>query len=381
MSGPALSRRRRLLFAAIVAAGVLVCIEGILQLAYRAQAGAFLFERTIAPIFEARPAYCYGVKPDLAHEHRTSEFRLHVYTNAEGLRTDVERRSFAFDKTPGVTRILFLGPSFTFGWGSEYEDSFVARAGAMLRERGLAVEVINAGVPSHLSEYQLCWLRSEGWRYHPDLVVYADYGRVGGISGECPERLDCPVIENGVLHSVPPTLKLRAIARLKNLGIVWYGFQLQRLLMRPPPPNPDAVGKELRGSDVLAAEQGDPEVLAARYRRFEESVHSMVDAEIPVVFVRIPLSFEVHPADLPRWRHLGVTDPFAPRAEAAGRIAALRERGIAIVDATQRLDERARTERTYYWLDVHLTPAGNAAVAEALVPSLESKVRDAASPQ
>lgn len=371
MTAPEPSRGRKLLFAAILAALVLLCIEGILQIGYRLQAGAFLFERNLVRMFEPDASCCYWNQPNLALEHRTSEFAIHIYTDDEGLRTDASRRGVSPGKDPAVTRILFLGPSFTFGWGSEYEDGFVARTGAMLRARGYAVEVLNAGVPGHLSEYQLCWLRERGDRLRPDIVVFADYGRVGGISGVCPETLECPVVEDGYLYTVPPTLALRAIAVLKNSGIVWYGFQLQRLLASGPPPNPDAVGKELRGADVEAAEEDDPDRIAERYQRFVASVRDSVGREIPVVFVRIPYSFEVHPEDTPRWRHLGVEDPYAPRAEATRRIGALRARGIPIVDAGPDLLAHASDGRMYYWLDIHLTPAGNAAVADALLGLLE----------
>ena len=378
MTEPELSRARRLLFAAILAVGVIVCIEAILQIAYRLQAGAFLFERNLVRIYEPKPAYCYWNQPGLALEHRTSEFVIHIYTDDEGLRTDALRRNVSPEKDPGTTRILFLGPSFAFGWGSEYEDTFVARIGAILRERGHPVEVINAGVPGHLSEYQLCWLRERGYRLRPDVVVFADYGRVGGISGVCPERLECPVVKDGMLYSVPPTFALRTIAVVKNLGIVWYGFQFQRLFATGPAPNPDAVGKELRPGDVRAAEEEDPERIAERYRLFVASVRESVGREVPVLFVRIPYSYEVHPEDTPRWRHLGVEDPFAPREEATRRIAELRARGIAIVDAGPDLLDDAAMGRMYYWLDIHLTPAGNAAVAEAALPLLEPVLPGAA---
>src|SRR5262249_19367603 len=200
-----------LLVTAIVAVGVGVCIEGILQAAYRLQSGAWLFQRTLVPIFRPDPLRCYALQPGLALEHRTSEFAIHIYTNAQGFRTDAARRETPLAKPPGTTRILFLGPSFTFGWGSEIEATFVARIGDALRASGHAVEVINAGVPAQGSDQQLCWFAAEGHRYEPDLVVQVDYGGVGGIFPECPQHLDCPVIEDGYLYSVAPTLALRTI--------------------------------------------------------------------------------------------------------------------------------------------------------------------------
>ena len=45
-----------------------------------------------------------------------------------------------------------------------------------------------------------------------------------------------------------------------------------------------------------------------------------------------------------------------------------------MVDASRALIEHADEERLYYWLDIHLTPAGNRVVAEALFPVLQERI-------
>ena len=374
MSAPRLGLRKRLLFTAIVAAGVGLAIEGMLQAAYWAQSGDLLFRRTLPKIYQPDPVRCFALQPNLALEHRTNEFAIHIYTNGQGFRTDAARRDTPLAKPADTTRILFLGPSFTFGWGSEIEDTFVARIGEALRASGRRVEVINAGIPSQGSDQQLCWLRAEGHRYEPDLVVQVDYGQVGSIVPECPAKLECPVIDGGFLYSVPPTLALRTIATLKNSAIVFYAYQIQRLFSREPRADPNAVGKELRHAEVQAGAEGDPELLAERFRRFTAFVREAVGRDVPVLFVHIPLSYVVHPADLPRWKYLGATDAVSPREEAARRVEALVARGIPIVDTTPALRAAGGSERMYYWLDIHLTPAGNAAVTEALLPLVEAQI-------
>jgi len=368
------SRTRRLILWMMLALFVVLSVEALLQLAYFAQAGSFLFQRALAPLYEADPVRCFRLKPDLVLAHRTNEFSTDIYTNSQGFRTDAARRAVSLEKEPGVTRILVLGPSFAFGWGVDHEQTFATLVGEELRRRGHRVEVINAGVPSQGSAEQLCWLRAEGWRYRSDIILQVDYSRVGGISEGCPESLTCPVVEDGYLYKEPPTLALHAVAWLKNLGIVFYAFQAQQLFSSKAPPVAHGVGKELRPEDVERAEEDDPEILAARFRRFTAFVHGALGRDLPVLFVHIPLAFVVHPGDLPRWRHFGVSDATGPRLEAERRIAGLAERGIPIVDATPALDARAARERTYYWLDIHLTPAGNEAVAEALLPLLEASL-------
>ncbi len=370
--GLPLGRRKRLLFVGVTAAALLVGLEAILQLAYRARVGTFLFQRNMLPMLEPSPTSCWWNKPNLELDHRTSEFAVHVYTNAQGFRSDAARHSTPYEKAPGVLRILFLGPSLTFAWGVEYEEAYPTRIGEALRQRGHAVEVINAGVPGHPTGHQLCWLRAEGFRYQPDAIVAVNYGAVGGISTECPVQLDCPVIRDGLLYTRPPTLFLRAVAFARNLGLVFYGYPLYARLLPAPAAPVRGTGEELYGPEARGDPEADPDRLAERYRRYVEAVRGAVGRELPVLLVHIPHAYVVHSEDLGRWRHLGVRDAAAPRLEAAERVAWLQERGVPIVDATPRLAEGAAAERMYYWLDIHLTAAGNTAVAEVLLPLVES---------
>ena len=118
-----LSRRRRILFSVILAGFVLLVIEIACQVFYRFNAGDFLFRRTGLPIFEADPTRCYRLRSNLEYRHRTNEFDVVVYTNDQGMRTDAKRLDVPLEKAPGVYRVLFLGPSFTFGWGNAFEDT------------------------------------------------------------------------------------------------------------------------------------------------------------------------------------------------------------------------------------------------------------------
>jgi lysophospholipase L1-like esterase len=67
-----------------------------------------------------------------------------VTTGPERLRNG----PFTLQPQPGVFRILALGDSTTFGWGVAQEQAWPAQLEAVLRARGVAVEVINAGVPA-----------------------------------------------------------------------------------------------------------------------------------------------------------------------------------------------------------------------------------------
>jgi len=366
--------RRKLLFSAILVGVALFSVEIPLQLYYRLTAGDWLFRRTLPAIYAADPTRCYRVKPDLDYVHHTNEFAIHLYTNAQSFRTDARRAPVAFEKPADVYRVLFLGPSFTFGWGSEFEETYAARIASALQVPGKRVELLNLGTPAQPIEPQLCWLEKEGYRYRPDLVVETSYGdHVASMPGACPESLSCPFVEDSLVYFAHPAPRQRAIAVLKNLGTVFYGYYVYNLFAGEGPKPGVGTGKELYGAERAAADD-DLEALVRGYRSFVDFVHDRVGAETQVAFVHIPLSFLVHPSDRARWKHIIDVEPEVARASTRAGIAALQASGIRVIDTLDRLIERGERERQFFWLDIHLTPAGNATVSEEVLPVLQSLV-------
>jgi hypothetical protein len=273
-----------------------------------------------------------------------------------------------------VYRVLFLGPSFTFGWGSDHEESYAARIASGLRVPGKRVELINVGTPAQMPEQQLCWFEHEGYRYQPDLVVQTSYGpRIGPMASACPERLECPIVEDSLLYYAPPTAARRIIARIKNLGSVFYGFYLYNMLVSQEQDPRVGMGKELYGS-AGAAQEDDLPGLVASYLGFAGFVHRVAGEGTRVAILHLPLSFQVHPGDRARWRHVTRVDPDEELARTRTGIAALRATGLVVIDPIDPLIEAASRERQYFWLDIHLTPAGNQTVANVALPALQRLV-------
>jgi len=111
--------------------------------------------------------------PEIVYEHVPS-YRgfmgdVEVRTNAGKLRD----RAFTREKPEGVFRILCLGDSVTFGWGVPEEETYAKRLEARWN-RGRdapSVEVINTGVGGYNTTQEAAFLRTEGIRYHPDLIL------------------------------------------------------------------------------------------------------------------------------------------------------------------------------------------------------------------
>ncbi len=102
-------------------------------------------------------------RPEKEH-HRYEE-------NSHGLR-DHER---GYEKEEGVFRIVATGDSFTFGTGvPSMEDIFLKRLERALNAegiRGYRFEVINGAQPGYNTPHEYEWLKKEGIKYSPDLIM------------------------------------------------------------------------------------------------------------------------------------------------------------------------------------------------------------------
>lgn len=87
-----------------------------------------------------------------------------VSTNANGLRGS---RDFGYEKPEGSTRLVVLGDSFTFGEEVGDHETF----SHYLQERLPNSEVLNLGVHGYGHDQMLIYLKEEGIKYHPDVVL------------------------------------------------------------------------------------------------------------------------------------------------------------------------------------------------------------------
>lgn len=109
--------------------------------------------------------------PDMGHRHvpnRSARLMgVDVAINAHGLRgTDT-----GHERTSGVSRVLMLGDSLTFGWGVKFEETTAERIRRLFNEAGRKAEVINAGVGNYNTAMEVGYFFKEGRKYQPDVVV------------------------------------------------------------------------------------------------------------------------------------------------------------------------------------------------------------------
>lgn len=96
-------------------------------------------------------------------------FGVETRINSLGLR----EREFPMRKPEGELRVLFVGDSVTVGLGLNTEDSFSRKAEPILSKLadGVKVRTINAGCSGYATWQETDYVRNEGLKLSPDLVV------------------------------------------------------------------------------------------------------------------------------------------------------------------------------------------------------------------
>jgi lysophospholipase L1-like esterase len=131
-----------------------------------------------------------GIIPDVSSlRNQSLEYRPSAFTqsrlvpktlHAPGLPSiSINSRGYrgpeiAIPKLAGTLRICFVGGSQVFDYFWSGGENWPARAGEILSQEGLPVEVINAGVPGHFSSDSLGKMLSDLWYLEPDIIVASD---------------------------------------------------------------------------------------------------------------------------------------------------------------------------------------------------------------
>lgn len=351
--------------AAIISATTLVLLEISLQLYYKISSGNFLFERVALPIYEADETRGFKVQGNLAYRHRTNEFDVVYYTNAAGFRTDERRQPIPIRKEPGRFRVMFLGPSFAFGWANDWRDTYAYLVGEGLDARLGDAEVVNAGVPSQSINAQLCWYEQMGQHYRPDLIVVTLYAEaISALGAECQLPANGFRVDDGYLVQADAGWFSAIKSYAKNFGVVFYGWFVFQTLAADAENPPRQASARTGTADPAAS-------TVSRLRRLRDFLVRTGRHEPTVLLVYVPPSFVVQPADRVRYFHQWTPEPATVVKEVEEIASRLNQEEVIFVNPIEALREADAGGRTYYFLDVHLTPLGNRAVADSILRVLD----------
>lgn len=347
--------------------------------------------RLLSPRLFSMDSESHRFDPELAWVQR--EGRTMTRRNEAGEVVHVEGDPLGIRRPPrpyaeaGVRTVLLAGDSFTAGTQVRWEDTWAARLAAALAESDRGVQVVNAGVDGYdlTQTYRLA--RRLAGRFSPAHLVLAVY-------------LGNDVRDYEAASAArPPWRRSTVRDRLAERS---YLFHLARAAFRRPPAHlpPDeeeseaAAGwspRSVPGFDAL-----EPRRQGNLRRQFAAREMLPVLRDGPEAQRRLSATTRVLAAfaDLSRERCAGLTVLLVPtkqqavpaqRAEMAAlhgleegavlrpqrALAAWAEaRGLSVVDATSTLAAEPDPAALYWKVNMHMSPAGHAALARAVLPAV-----------
>lgn len=289
-------------------------------------------------------------RPGAVAIHRTPEFTARYEIGSDGRRVTGTPAA-----DTAAVRVLVLGDSFTFGAGNESDRVWTAVMENSLRERGLNVEVWNAGVEGYDTRSELLLLQRLAPVVRPHVVV------VGFLAND--------VYTNTPADAPAPSSAREHRGRRLELHTVELG---KRLLMK----NDRAYARLFLLTSRKEYYAASPSPLVSRQIGVTGDLLGALRGYceqhgIAFAVVSMPQQFAV--LSLGRGLSFPGIDPTVIDANLA-RIAA--ETGFPWIDVLPVLaaDYREHGEDLYYRLDGHFTARGNRLVGEAAAAALAELV-------
>jgi len=346
----------------------IVLVLGGAEIAARALAGSVQADEQL-PMCRPDAATVWRYRPDVALTYHAPEFDMAIRTNGEGLRS----APFSNGASDGASNsggpvVLFVGDSFTFGWGVDQQRRFSEVVGRTLGD----VRIVNAGHWMYAFDQQLVLLKELVARHRPAVVVQGFYWLHVRTLYNHREVRD----RDGALVAVEaPSL------RVDDTGVLRFhsdwvddpplGSQLAALLAR------SLLNRDLRRQAATWVEYMRPGSIADAelWRRTDaligETVAYLRGAGVAYVPFLIPTSVEVGGTT---WSHVGWNGKAAPAGVDPGlptkRLASLfAKRGTSPIDLipTLRADGGAAL---YFPADGHWNERGHAAAGAALATAV-----------
>ena len=206
-----LTRKRRLLYAAIIYSGFLLLLAAVeigtrLTLPHISSLDLFVVtmqqkaqvaNEKQSGIFEGDPLLLWRLKPNL--DRAVWDFTV-VSTNARHMRSEHVGETVG-TKQPNTIRIVCLGDSVTFGFRvpvvwpekpTEYDPAWLPFPMLLEKELRAAnpdrkIEVVTMAVPGYTSHQGLAWLRRDIDDLQPDLLI-ASFGWNDASFSDVPDR-------------------------------------------------------------------------------------------------------------------------------------------------------------------------------------------------
>lgn len=357
-------------FVAAFNIAAIAAILGVAELGVRWTAGpSATYQDDRLPMCRPDALTIWRYKPEVRLAYRTPEFVMDIRTNDTGLREGPIAAA-----TDDVITVLFIGDSFTFGWGVAEEQRYSEVLERLMAQGrpGTRLRIVNAGHWMYTFDQQLVLMKEMIQRYKPAVVVQGFYWmhvrtmfnhrlvRAADGSLQAVEDPKIAVDDRGVLKFRSDWLERPPL-----------GSQLVALVARAIL-NWDLMEKAAHTVDYMRPGNTQGEALWKLTDEIvAETIRTLHASGIAYVPFLVPTSVEVSSGN---WAHLNWTGASPPTGVDVNLPAArfgtiFAKNGASIVPLAAAMRERTATA-LYFPRDGHWTAEGHAVAAEILAPHL-----------
>ncbi len=321
-------------------------------------------------LFEPDPSLGYRLVAGFLGTYWKGGQRFEVRTNADGFR---DARDFSStDSSPatspdssldeGVRRILAVGDSFAFGMPVEADEAFLSVFERELDRVGggsSSWQVFNLGVPSYSTRQESILLERWAPRLDPVLALV-----VFCLDNDLSDNVHPPHAPANRAHGGIQVTRAAAAAVERPMGEFFFAMrvQLARFVLY------DALSVGVRSIwqrwwDVeMPSGHVDPIEWEATREAFEEILSFSRGMDLELRVVLIPEKDRVLDASLPDEKRIRITSY-------------LRQRGIAVLDPTDRLRSDPEPARLFERHGSHFTVVGNELVGRFLAGAFSERAK------
>jgi hypothetical protein len=349
--------------------------------------------RTLGPVLpgnylgylylEPHPTYGYFHVPGSSGWLKTSEYMSHVIIGSHGLR----ERELTLEKPPGVRRVLIVGDSFIEGAQVSDAELLTRQLERRLSEHtGVRHEVINAGVAAWGTDQEYLFLKTEGVRYRPDLVIGAFYtgndvtnnsARIKRPDGP-PRKPYFELSRDGQLRPrsfVPGAPRVEGTTDGLRRVSMTFGFLSAPLLADSLGEDQASTERQLVLHELPVYAQNTNSTWSDAWQVTEALLLAMRDeserAGAAFMLVNLPTKWELYSEDWARLRERHrLSDSGWDLDGPSRRLAAFADQqGLWHLDLRPAF-RAAPGPRLYFNNDIHWTPEGHATAARAIAENL-----------
>ena len=360
----------------------LLLLEAGLQLTYFLfSKGSFLANRaTGQPLYMHNYEWgTYGLRPDYYAKHKTDEFENDIYIDKRGMRVKDFSGKFInqnnFKSSSSITG-LAIGPSYGFGWGSNYEQSYnYLIAEYLSNQLKTPLKLLNTSVPSQPIGQQMCRLIKEISKdpIPPKFVSVTVFPGLEYLEDSCVESFP-EEVWNNYLVGKNDTKFIKFKKLFKNSGIIYFSFLLSTKIM--PPIDSDKL--ENMEKYIKIENKKSKENILNSAKKIRDNL-----GQIPIFYIRMPHTFQYHKTHINRWRSVHSLNKILElaRSEEENWNYALqykdqfKKKNIYLIDTLPLLKKAVRKgEIMAYYLDTHLTPKGNYSIFNSFINQVDKNL-------